>query len=160
MADPNTDRPPCLSAALGANTLHPMNKTRHAGGCLCGAIRYEAEGEPNLAGYCFCGDCRKASGSGFIPFMGFSRNALTFSGQTRMHRSPAASGRESVRNFCPTCGGLVFGGEVGVSESFTIYAGSLDDASAFHPTIGIFARDRPAWVVPPPGLKMFDGLPG
>ncbi|HVO26987.1 MAG TPA: hypothetical protein VMW56_25535, partial [Candidatus Margulisiibacteriota bacterium] len=29
------------------------------GGCLCGALRYEAEGEPLIAGYCYCVDCRR-----------------------------------------------------------------------------------------------------
>jgi hypothetical protein len=44
---------------------------RYTGGCLCGAVRYEAEGEPVFAGHCNCADCRKASGSGFIPSWGF-----------------------------------------------------------------------------------------
>ncbi|RYD89156.1 MAG: aldehyde-activating protein, partial [Sphingomonadales bacterium] len=34
------------------------------GGCLCGAVRYEAAGEPIVSGHCYCSDCRKASGSG------------------------------------------------------------------------------------------------
>jgi hypothetical protein len=54
---------------------------------------------------------------------------------------------------------LVCGGEIGESESFTIYAGSLDDPSSFHPTIAIFAEGRPAWAVIPPGLKIFDRMP-
>ena len=46
---------------------------RYTGGCLCGALRYEAVGEPLYAGLCYCADCQKASGSGFIPFIGFAR---------------------------------------------------------------------------------------
>ena len=65
-----------------------------------------------------------------------------------------------MRNFCPVCGGLVFGGEVGNSDSFTIYAGSLDDPSSFHPTVAIFTRDRPAWALIPPELRAFEALPG
>src|SRR5271154_4295241 len=95
---------------------------RYTGGCLCGAVRYEAVGEPEYAGYCYCADCRKASGSGFIPFIGFSRDALSFSGSSREFRTKAANGGDAVRNSCPICGGLVFGGERGKSESFTIYA--------------------------------------
>jgi len=57
------------------------------------------------------------------------------------------------------CGGLVFGGEVGVSESFTIYAGSLDEPQAFRPTIAIFTRNRPAWALIPPGLRLYDEQP-
>jgi hypothetical protein len=133
--------------------------TRYTGGCLCGALRYEAHGEPSFSGHCYCADCRRASGSGFIPFMGFSRDAVSFSGETLEFRSKAASGGDAVRNSCAVCGGLVFGGEVGISDSFTIYAGSLDEPSAFHPTIAIFARNRPAWAVIPPGLTIFEGMP-
>ena len=116
---------------------------RYIGGCLCGALRYEAKGEPLYAGYCFCGDCRKASGSGFVPFMGFPGGALRFSGETRKFISQSSRGGDAVRNSCPVCGGLVFGGEIGKDDQFTIYAGSLDDPSLFHPTVAIFARDRP-----------------
>jgi hypothetical protein len=134
-------------------------ETCYTGGCLCGALRYEARGDPLIAGYCCCADCRKASGSGFEPFMGFSSAAVRFRGQTRQLRSPSFRGGEAVRNFCAQCGSLVFGGEVGKDRSHTIYAGSLDDPSAFRPTIAIFGRERPAWVVLPPGLKVFDTMP-
>jgi hypothetical protein len=129
---------------------------RYTGGCLCGALRYEAKGEPLYAGHCYCADCRKASGSGFIPFIGFASNAVRFSGQSRTFISKAASGRDAVRNFCDVCGGLVFGGEVDKSEWFTIYAGSLDNPSSFHPTVAIFTRDRPAWAVIPPEFTVFE----
>ncbi|HTK14632.1 MAG TPA: GFA family protein [Xanthobacteraceae bacterium] len=135
------------------------SKSRYTGGCLCGALRYEADGEPRLAGHCYCADCRKASGSGFIPFMGFASSAVRFSGPTRQFTSKAANGGDAVRNFCPACGSLVFGGIVGTDDSHTIYAGSLDDPSLFRPSIAIFARDRPAWAVIPHGLKVFDTMP-
>jgi len=129
---------------------------RYTGGCLCGALRYEAEGEPEVAGHCYCADCRKASGSGFIPFMGFPADAVRVRGPTLTFRSQAASGREAVRNSCPVCGGLVFGGEVGKSRSFTIYAGSLDEPARFCPTVAIFVRDRPAWAILPLDLEVLD----
>ena len=129
------------------------------GGCLCGALRYEARGEPAASGHCYCGDCRRASGSGFMPFMVFAADALTVRGATREFRSPAASGRTAVRNSCPVCGGLVFGGELGTSESFTVYAGSLDEPARFRPRIAIFVAERPPWALIPPELKCFAGLP-
>ncbi|HEX3350470.1 MAG TPA: GFA family protein [Acetobacteraceae bacterium] len=135
----------------------PEGMTR--GGCLCGALRYEAGGEPLFAGYCFCADCRKASGSGWVPFMGYPSAAIRFSGETRQFRSQSIRGTESVRNSCPNCGGLVFGGEVGKDDVHTIYAGSLDDPACFHPTTVIFARDRPEWAPLPPGLTVFDTMP-
>ncbi len=130
------------------------------GGCLCGALRYTATLPPTAAGYCCCADCRRASGSGFIPFIGFAAAGLTIMGEARQFASPSARGTDAVRNFCPVCGSLVFGGIVGVDDRHTVYAGTLDDPAAFMPTVAIFTRDRPAWVVLPPGLNEFEGMPG
>lgn len=129
------------------------------GGCLCGALRYEAEGTPLYMGHCYCADCQKASGSAFIPFMGFSADALRITGTSQPFEAPAANGGVATRNSCPVCNSLVFGGVVGESDSFTIYAGSLDDKSHFHPTIAIFNRNRPQWALLPPGVAVFDGMP-
>ena len=133
---------------------------RSAGGCLCGALRYEAFGEPIGAGHCYCVDCRRASGSGFIPFMAFKAEDVRVAGEAREFHSKAANGGDAVRNRCAQCMSLVFGGEVGKDESHTIYAGSLDDPTLFHPRVAIFARDRPSWAVMPTGVEIFDGLPG
>jgi hypothetical protein len=137
-----------------------MTGKSYTGGCLCGALRYEALGEPLNMGHCYCGDCRKASGSGFIPFMGFAASAVRFSGPTLQYRSRSIRGTEAVRNFCPVCGSLVFGGEVGLDDQHTVYAGSLDEPARFKPSIAIFGRDRPAWAELPPGLTVFDTMPG
>ncbi len=136
-----------------------MEARRFTGGCLCEALRYEALGEPTMTGLCCCADCRKASGSGFIPFMGFAASAVRFSGETRQSIAKSRRGGDAVRNFCPECGGLVFGGLAGKDQSHTIYAGSLDDPSLFHPLIAIFSSDRPDWVVLPPGLVLFETMP-
>ena len=130
------------------------------GGCLCGALRYEAQGEPVYAGYCFCEDCRKASGSGFVGFTGFPASALRFSGDAVTHTLTQSDGRKSERNFCPHCGGLVYGGVRGEATQHTIYAGSLDDPERFKPTIAIFNSQRPAWMPLPPGVVVFERMPG
>ena len=132
---------------------------RYTGGCLCGALRYEAVGESIGSGHCYCGDCRRASGSGFVPFMGFKADAVRFTGEARQFYSKAANGGDAVRNRCAKCMSLMFGGEIGKTESYTLYAGTLDDPSAFHPTFAIFAQGRPAWAIIPPGFKVFDRMP-
>ena len=128
-----------------------MTTNTFRGGCLCGALRWEADRAPDYMGLCCCADCRKASGSGFIP--------LTITGPARQYRSRAYRGGEATRNSCPTCGGLVFGGEHGLNDSHTIYAGSLDDPGLFEPTMLLFERDRPDWVIPPDGLTRFSTMP-
>lgn len=135
-------------------------KIRYRGGCLCGAVRYEATAEPAYAGLCYCADCRKASGSGFIPFMGFAASDITITGATRPSEVPSFRGGIATRNHCAACGSMVFGGVVGESDSFTIYAGSLDDPSLFDPRVAIFTRDRPAWAEVRPDLKEYETMPG
>jgi hypothetical protein len=132
----------------------------YTGGCLCGALRYVAQGEPTMMGHCYCADCRKASGSGFIPFMSFKASNVSFSGPTRQFSSESARGTVAVRNFCAACSSLVFGGIVGQDESHSVYAGSLDDPTSFAPKVAIFVRNRPEWAVIPAGLTLFDALPG
>jgi hypothetical protein len=129
------------------------------GGCLCGALSYAAKGPPIHAGQCYCVDCRKASGGPFIPFMGFAADQVRFTGEAKTFFSKSFRGGESARNFCPECGGLVFGGVIGETDSFTIYAGSLDDPSAFKPAMAIFNRDRPPWSPLPAGLAVFETMP-
>lgn len=137
-----------------------MDRTqKFIGGCLCGALRYEAEGEPLFAGYCCCDDCQKASGSGFIPFIGFPAAMLHISGTAHMHALKLRNGREAARNFCAECHSLVYGGRIGIDEVHTVYAGTLDDPSVFKPAIAINTRFKPDWVVLPEGLEQFDGMP-
>ncbi|HTT99670.1 MAG TPA: GFA family protein [Rhizomicrobium sp.] len=129
------------------------------GGCLCGAVRYVAQGEPRFAGYCFCDDCRRQSGSGYIGFMGYDPGAIRITGAVLVHSHKLSDGRVADRNHCAVCWSLVFGGIIGEADNHTIYAGSLDDPSRFKPTIAINARERAPWVVVPEGVTVFDRMP-
>ena len=129
------------------------------GGSLCGAVRYEASGAPLFAGLCYCADCRKASGAGAVPFMGYPKDAFRVSGETRQARKRLRSGGEAVRNFCPACGSLLYGGDYGLDAQHTVYAGTLDAPSAFHPTHAIMLADRAPWAAIPDGLTLCEGMP-
>jgi hypothetical protein len=129
------------------------------GSCLCGALRYEANAAPAFMGYCCCDDCQKASGSGFIPFIGFAGGVLKVTGPYTMYQMHHADGRTSERFSCAKCASLVFGGEPGNPNGNTIYAGTLDDTSLFTPAMAIMTKFKPDWVILPEGLKTFEGMP-
>ncbi|HWD48784.1 MAG TPA: GFA family protein [Rhizomicrobium sp.] len=130
------------------------------GGCLCGALRYEADAAPVFAGYCCCDDCQKASGSGFIPFIGFPPGALKVTGPYTLYQMHHNDGRSSERFSCAKCASLVFGGEPSNPNGNTIYAGTLDDTPLFKPTMAIMTKFKPDWVILPSGLTTFEGMPG
>lgn len=130
------------------------------GGCLCGALRYEAAAAPVFMGYCCCDDCQKASGSGFIPFMGMPSGALKVVGPYKLNQKTQSDGRTSERFHCAECGSLVFGGAPNNPHGNTVYAGTLDDTSLFKPTMAIMTKFKPDWVILPPAIQQFEGMPG
>lgn len=110
-----------------------------SGGCLCGAVRFVAVGEPERVGLCHCLDCRKHSGTLFFAAAIFRQAAVTVTGETRAYKS---------RHFCPTCGSSVFGlwrGEV------DLHLGALDEIDQFRPTYELWTLRREEWL---PGLGL------
>ena len=106
-----------------------------AGGCQCGAVRYEVDGEPKRIGLCHCTDCRQTSGSVFSSFAIWPRTAF---------RSAAIVATFKGRSFCPTCGSRVFSLSPGEAE---IMVGSLDDApSGLIPEYELWTPRREAWL--------------
>jgi hypothetical protein len=48
---------------------------RFEGGCLCGAVRFVASGQPKGVYWCHCQSCRKHSGAPVSVFVNFERGA-------------------------------------------------------------------------------------
>jgi hypothetical protein len=106
-----------------------------AGGCHCGAVRYELRGQPYVAGLCHCTTCRKLTGSPFSATANWLLPQFTVSGeiQTFDHRS-----------FCPKCGSRLFYLGDGAVE---IFLGSLDQAPYdIRPTLEGWVIRREHWL--------------
>ncbi|ASY57672.1 MULTISPECIES: GFA family protein [Sinorhizobium] len=115
------------------------------GGCLCGAVRYEAKGPPIYSGFCHCRDCQRATGTGHCCYMIFSRADVEFTGELKPYSKFAENGNVTLRHFCVTCGSQIFGSGPLEDDRWTVYAGTLDDPSLFTPTDAVFTRSRQAW---------------
>jgi hypothetical protein len=76
-------------------TYEPISRS---GSCLCGAVRYTLTDAPLRTGVCHCLDCRKASGSHFIPFGVWPTSEFKCSGKMKAF---------AKRSFCPACGSRI-----------------------------------------------------
>ncbi len=79
------------------------------GGCHCGAIRYEADVDPEETIICHCTDCQALSGSAyrtvnFVPEEQFTLVA----GDLKMYVKTADSGNRRAMMFCPDCGTQIY----------------------------------------------------
>ncbi|MFA5952594.1 MAG: GFA family protein [Hyphomicrobium sp.] len=116
-----------------------------AGGCNCGNVRYELDGEPTRIGLCHCETCRKETGSAFSYFGIWPRQNARMTGETRSWGSKAGG-----RHFCPTCGSSVFGAEDS-SDEIEIKLGTLDQPpSSLRPKYELWIIRREHWLSPLP----------
>ena len=68
------------------------------GRCLCGAIRYEYEGEATLVTHCHCESCRRQTSSPVTTFIIVPKTALRFTaGQAKGVRLLAGCGAQLLR---------------------------------------------------------------
>lgn len=126
------------------------------GGCLCGAIRYEANADPFWSGYCHCRTCQRATGGPFGLFVDFRREELKFTkGNPKIfHSTPWGE-----RGFCSDCGSPIWMGYRGDYmskdrlELIGIYVGSLDRPDIARPTEHQGIEAQISWLV------IDDGLP-
>lgn len=130
----------------------------HAGGCHCGAVRYEVEGTPEHVSICHCSDCRKSAGAPFVSWAAFS------SGEFRLTQGQPQSFNSSgtaFRYFCPNCGtGLYYVNEAILPGLVDIQSCTLDDPEALAPMIHVQAAERVGWVAHLDELPSFERYPG
>lgn len=127
-----------------------MDTQAHRGGCLCGAVRFEAAGHAKWTGYCHCDSCRRHTGAPVSAFAGFERGQVTI---TAGELAVYASSPGVRRGFCAACGStLSYEGERWPTE-FHVHVGAFDDPAPFAPTGHGFPEERVSWLHltdPPP----------
>jgi len=134
-----------------------MSETR-AGGCLCGAVRYEAKWPPVATVACHCINCQKQAGSALSVIAVFPRDGLSISGDLTLYEDTAESGRPVWRRFCGTCGSPVTSDTAGAQEQGIIFlkAGTLDNAHDLAPTLHYWTSSAQSWFKVPDGVACLE----
>lgn len=116
------------------------------GGCLCGAIRYEAGGEPLFALMCHCRDCQQASGSGYVAAVRMPSAAFRITkGTPKTYIAKSDAGNEISRVFCGDCGAPLYVQVSTRPDMVGIRVSSFDDPSFFKPEANIFTKSAQPW---------------
>jgi len=100
-----------------------------AGGCVCGAVRFQAAGEPIRVTICHCRWCQRRTGTAFGIEVVFDSRKVALTGETigRYRHVSDESGRWLDIEFCQQCGtnlGFTLEAVPGVR---TLPAGAFDD---------------------------------
>ena len=133
---------------------------RYAGGCACGAVRYEITSEPAVSLHCQCLHCQKRSGTGHSSYLVFpQRDGVTMSGETKTWRVAGDSGQEKDHAFCPACGAPVYLTFVPNPAMLAVHAGSLDDPAQFEPQLVTYGVRGHAWDTLDAMLAKFERMP-
>ena len=122
------------------------------GGCLCGAVRYEFEGEPGIAGWCHCKMCQRSSGAPAQTYV-----LLPLSGFRYVADEPALyrSSENGERRFCATCGGQIEFRDRRDPDAVSLNSGTLDDPALTPPDRHIWTSSEVSWFGDAPRLRRF-----
>lgn len=131
------------------------------GGCYCGAIRYEAEGDPLFKGQCHCRECQYISGGSPNVTM-----AVPEAGFRYTKGEPAIFRRKDLetpvtREFCGECGTPLLSRAPSLAGTVLLKVGSFDDPKQFEgPMMAIYMVDAQPFHMVPEGIPTFEHTPG
>jgi hypothetical protein len=127
------------------------------GGCHCGAIRYQAEGEALNHALCHCTDCRRHAGAPMVGWTMYPRERVTVTKGTPKVYASSQAGR---RYFCADCGtGLFFSNDVVLPGLLDIQSATYDDPDAVPAQAHIQVADRIGWMQRAHELPEFERYP-
>jgi len=128
-------------------------KQSHTGGCLCGAIRYRADGPLRPVVLCHCTQCRRMTGH-FMAATAAKRAGFSIEAPDAVAWYEASD--TARRGFCPRCGSTLFWDAAG-KDYISIAAGTLDDSTGLASACHIFVADKGGYYAIADGLPQIEG---
>lgn len=124
-----------------------------AGGCICGAVRYQLAAPPMFVHACHCTWCQRETGSAFAINALVETAAVTVHGTPEEVVTPSASGRGQRIVRCRACRVALWSHYAGMGPGVSfVRAGTLDEAARITPDMHIFTASRVPWLQLPEGV--------
>jgi hypothetical protein len=131
---------------------------KYSGSCLCGAVRFEIEGEFERFYLCHCEYCRKDTGSAHAANLFSSTATLKWrSGADKVRQFNLPATRHT-RSFCDTCGSALPLAQMN-GELLVVPAGSLNCEVLIRPDAHIFVSSKAGWDDSLEKVPMIDRFP-
>ena len=131
------------------------------GGCYCGALRYEAGGDPMFKGQCHCRECQYFSGGQSNVVMAMPESAFSYTKGSPKQFRRADLSDPVTREFCADCGTQILAKSPRLPGALIVKVGTLDDPSVFEgPQMAIWLVDKQSFHHVPEGLPAFERTPG
>lgn len=113
------------------------------GGCLCGAVRYEAGGTPFNLTFCHCATCRRASGAPLVAWFSVRKNEFRL---TRGTPGRFSSSGKGLRSFCSACGSALTFENSDLPEEIDVTICTLDEPAELAPVDHTWTSRQLQWV--------------
>ena len=131
-----------------------------AGGCRCGAVRYEHSGTPSAIYICHCRECQRQSASAFGVSVEVDKFGLrVIQSAPKFWTRDTDSGKRLRCAFCPDCGTRLWHEPESGADWLTLKGGSLDQAPDLSRAIHIWTSRKLPGVIIPPGAQQFPEEP-
>ncbi|MCW9032947.1 MAG: GFA family protein [Rhodospirillales bacterium] len=127
------------------------------GGCYCGALRYVAEGEPQMKAQCHCRECQYLSGGHPNVIMGMLNAGFSYTkGEPKKFtRSDLETAR--TREFCSECGTHILTRSPSLPDGVLLKVGTFDDPSLYQgPDVAIQTADKQSFHHVPDDIPSFE----
>src|SRR5262249_55889696 len=131
-----------------------------AGGCSCGAIRYEVSLPPLMVYNCHCTNCQKVSGGAFSTAVTILESGFAITrGEPRTVEWTSDAGNTRYGLFCGDCGSRIANGRRRGAGFRSLRAGTLDERGWVEPVGDIWLRSAQPWVPIPADRLRADQQP-
>ena len=129
------------------------------GGCYCGSIRYEFEGDVTATFQCHCRECQYFTGGHASAAYVLPQDKFTF-----VKGSPAKFCRSDLqepieRLFCADCGTQLVAISPKRPSSFILKVGTTDDPENWTPQFALFTCDKQPYQTLPDSVPSFEKRP-
>lgn len=131
----------------------------HQGGCQCGELRYQYEGEPLTCYACHCTDCQTSTGSAFTLSMIVNSQDIQITKGEAKIMTFNHNGHEVQRYLCGHCGSTIWIVATGNATFTALKPGTFDDTKWFKPVAHLWLRSAQPWLKLDDDLARFETQP-